>query len=97
MIHRGGMMDGFECEECKAVYQELRKAAETLGQHQARYGNTSAALASFIEGLDDEECTRIREASPLWKAWRRLREHRNLTGHFISVLPIPPSAISNPN
>lgn len=90
-------MDGFECEECRAIYQELQKAAQAARQHQSGHANTSTELASYLEQLEDEECTRTRETSPLWKAWRRLREHRSLTGHSISVLPIPPNAITNRN
>ena len=54
-------------------------------------------LSEWIRGLDEEECARMRESSSLWKAWRRLQEHRKLTGHVLSVLPLPPNAISNPN
>jgi hypothetical protein len=39
----------------------------------------------------------MRKTSPLWKTWRRLQEHRNLTGHTLSVLPIPQNALTNPN
>jgi hypothetical protein len=60
-------------------------------------GIDRAQLVEWIRSLDEEECDRIRETSSLWKAWRRLQEHRRLTGHVLSVLPLPPNAISNPN
>lgn len=82
-------MDGFECEECRAIYQELQRATQAVRQHQSGHGNTSTELASYLEQLEVEECTRTRETSPLWKAWRRLREHRSLTGHSISVVADP--------
>jgi len=33
----------------------------------------------------------------LWKIWRRLQQHRALTGHSLSLLPLPTNAISHPN
>jgi len=59
--------------------------------------NARQAIAEWVRQLDEEELARIRETSSLWKTWRRLQEHRNLTGHMLSVLPLPPHAISNPN
>ena len=54
-------------------------------------------LAEWLEQLDEEECARTRETSPLWATWRRLREHRALTGHRLSALPIPPNLLANSN
>jgi hypothetical protein len=89
-------MGSFRCAECRAIYQELREAhraatQNALDQHGAQ------KIADWVQQLNEEECARMRETSALWKTWRRLQEHRNLTGHTLSVLPIPPNALTNPN
>jgi hypothetical protein len=53
-------------------------------------------LADWLEHLNEEDCARMRATSSLWKTWRRLMEHRTLTGHSLSLLSLPPNAI-NPN
>jgi hypothetical protein len=89
-------MSFFACSECQAIDRELREAA---GELQAAPGATGAAsqeLIDWLSQLDEEECARMREGSRLWKTWRRLRDHRVLTGHSVP-LPLPPNAISNGN
>src|SRR5215469_15680217 len=54
-------------------------------------------IADWVQQLNEEECARMRETSALWNTWRRMQEHRNLTGHILSVWPVPPNALSNPN
>jgi hypothetical protein len=90
------VMDAFSCAECRAIYLELREAL-SIFQGTPEVDIDPARLGEWVRGLDEEECTRIRETSNLWKAWRRLQEHRTVTGHVLSVLPLPPNAISNPN
>src|ERR1035441_5111675 len=88
-------MDSFACEECREISRELRNAGKA-----ARLNSTSQNprdLTEWLAQLDETECARIRDASPLWKAWRRWQEHRTRTGHASSVLPLPPGASSNPN
>jgi hypothetical protein len=85
------------CDECREIYLELRKAAETVDWRQIGQDRTVPRLAAYVEQLDEADCAWMRENSPLWKAWRRLMQHRTLTGHTLSVLPIPPDALSNPN
>ena len=89
-------MDALSCIECRAIYLELREALFGFAS-TPEVGIDPAQLGEWIRSLDEEECARIRETSNLWKAWRRLQEHRTLTGHVLSVLPLPPNAISNPN
>jgi hypothetical protein len=90
-------MDRFSCDECREIYQELRKAAETADWQQINQDRTAQRLVAYLEQLDEADCARMRENSPLWKAWRRLVQHRTMTGHTLSVLPITPDALSNPN
>jgi hypothetical protein len=87
-------MDGFVCDECREIYRELREAQRANAE---RRHDEPHEIEDWVRGLDEEECARIRQSSPLWKAWRRLQEHRQRTGHMISVLPVPPKALSNPN
>jgi hypothetical protein len=81
----------FACEECRAIYRELRDAG------RRDVGSFSEGLAAWVQQLNEEECARMREDSILWNAWRRMQEHRTLTGHWLPLLPVPPGAISNPN
>jgi hypothetical protein len=86
-------MDLFSCDECRAIYRELRDAlARRAGQN-----STPQKIAAWVQRLDEDECARLRGSSDLWKAWRRLQEHRVLTGHWQPVLTLPPDALSNPN
>jgi hypothetical protein len=90
------MMDALSCSECRAICLELREALSVfVGTPEV--GVDPAQLGEWIRSLNEEECARIRETSSLWRAWRRLQEHRTLTGHVLSVLPLPPNAISTPN
>jgi hypothetical protein len=86
-------MPSFPCAECAAIYRELREAAREAGEVRA----PSQDLAGWLSQRNEEECARMRENSRLWRAWRRLREHRAVTGHSVSLLSLPPDAISNPN
>jgi hypothetical protein len=89
-------MDAFSCPECRAIYLELREARRGATA-ETEVADDPAVLAEWIRGLDEEECARIRETSSLWRAWRRLQEHRTVTGHVLSLISLPPNAISNPN
>ena len=90
------VMDALSCTECRAIYLELQEALSVFAG-TPEVGIDPAQLGEWIRSLNDEECARIRETSSLWKAWSRLQEHRTRTGHILSVLPLPPNAISNPN
>jgi uncharacterized protein YhaN len=90
-------MDAFKCDECRAIYQDLREAYRAATQDTRDRHETSQQIANWVQELSEEECARIRETSSVWKTWRRWQEHRSLTGHALSVLPIPPNALSNPN
>jgi hypothetical protein len=83
-------MDSFSCDECRAIYYELREAFRPL--HKA----TPQEIAGFLEGLDLQQCARMRVSSDMWKAWRRMQEHRVLTGHVVSPLG-PGSALTSAN
>jgi hypothetical protein len=71
--------------------------------HQAATQNLTAQreshrqIAEWVMQLNAEDCTAMRQTSALWKTWRRMQEHRSVTGHAFSMLPIPPNALSNPN
>ena len=92
----------FACAECEAIYRELREAAgePEATRSAARSANQDAdpqELVSWLSQLNEEECARMRENSRLWKTWRRWRDHRALTGHYVPLLPLPPNAIWNAN
>jgi len=88
---------GDPCAECQAIYGELVKASHAV-RHQMRHeGASRVDLTAWLEQLNEEKCTDMRETSSLWATWRRLREHRALTGHSLSALPLPPQAILNSN
>jgi hypothetical protein len=90
-------MDSSSCDECWAIYRELRDAFRVLSERSSDQNTAPQQLAAWLEQLDQEECARMRETSAIWKTWRRLQEHRAVTGHPLSLLPVPPNAISNPN
>jgi hypothetical protein len=90
-------MDSAHCAECEAIRSELR-AAWLAAKETGEVGSTSPQrLAEWILQLNEDECARMRATSVLWKAWRRLQEHRTLTGHTLALMPLPPNAIANPN
>jgi len=82
-------MDLFSCDECRDIYRELRDASRRAGESA-----TPQDLAAWVLQLDEEECARLRESSDLWKVWRRMREHRAVTGHWQPVMALPPGAMS---
>jgi hypothetical protein len=94
-------MDLFSCDECRAIYRELRDsyraATEGTPDPHADPHNAPQQIADWLQELNEQACAEMRERSSLWKTWRRLQQHRNLTGHTLSVLPIPPNMLSNPN
>jgi len=90
-------MDAHSCEECQAIYRELMHAAHKARQSLFDQPTPPQQVVAWLEQLNEDDCARLRETSSLWKTWRRLQEHRTLTGHSISLLPVPPNAISNPN
>ena len=87
-------MDSFSCDECRAIYFELREACRAMGNAP---GASSQQISEWVQRLNEEECARLRESSGLWKAWRRLQAHRSLTGHTQPVLPLPARAMTNLN
>src|SRR5438309_524884 len=81
------------CEECKAIYRELQEAAEEARNNQSDQNATPHQLADCLQQLNEDDCAQMRATSSLWKPWRRLMEQRTLTGHSVSVLAVPPTAI----
>jgi hypothetical protein len=73
------------CEECVMLRQQLDQAiaAENALVRPAE----GEDLAAWIDRLDAEHAGRVRETSAVWKAWRKLVDHRARTGHIISVIP----------
>ena len=91
-----GRMAGFRCHECEAIYRDLLEAASARDETAPDRRATPNQVAGYLESLDEDDCARMREMSPLWKAWRRREEHRALTGHSVSLLPLQPGVIENP-
>lgn len=87
-------MDSFACDECRAIHLELQDAFAAAKERLADSRTTAHALAAWVQQLTEDECTRMRETSSLWKTWRRLQEHRALTGHYVALLP---NGMANPN
>jgi hypothetical protein len=88
-------MERFPCAECRAIFRDLweaHRAANGAGPDQP-----PPELEEWIAQLNLYDCAGIRATSNLWKAWRRLQAHRTLTGHNVSVLPIPPDGFSSSN
>jgi hypothetical protein len=90
-------MDPFSCDECRAIHRELRDAYLAATGSVVDRTSVPQQIADWVQQLNEEDCARMRETSSLWAAWRRLQEHRTLTGHYLSRLPVAPDAISNPN
>ena len=90
-------MDPFSCEECRAIYRELKDAFAAIRERQADQPSEPPDITAWVQQLDEEECARMRETSDIWKTWRRWQNHRALTGHSPSILPVPPNSMSNPN
>jgi hypothetical protein len=86
----------FACEECGAIYSEMQEAARAV---RGRLPDSASyqTLAAWIEKQEGEDHSGMREHSALWKAWRRLQEHRTRTGHWQSVLVLPPGATAGNN
>ena len=85
------------CSECHSIYRELIEASRAVRERAQEQKTPALPLTAWLEQLDEEECARTRETSSLWATWRRLQEHRARTGHYLSVLPLPPTVISNSN
>jgi len=75
-------MDSHSCEECKAIYLELRDAAEEARRNQSDPNATPHQLADWLQQLNEDDCAQMRATSSLWKPWRRMMAHGTLTGHF---------------
>ena len=90
-------MGSFSCDECLAIYVELRESSAAARELRSNQNATPRELAAWLQQLHEDDCARLRETSSLWKTWRRLQEHRALTGHWLSLLPSPPEAMANPN
>ena len=90
-------MDPFPCDECRAIYREFKETAAAIEERQSDQTSDPPDIATWVQQLDEEECARMRENSDIWKPWRRWQEHQALTGHFPSILQVPPTSMSNPN
>jgi hypothetical protein len=90
-------MEPLSYVECQSIYRELVEASQAVRERKPEQKTATVPLTEWLEQLDEEECARTRETSLLWAIWRRLQEHRALTGHYCSILSLPPGAISNPN
>jgi hypothetical protein len=90
-------MKPYSCPECRAIHQEFQEAFAAIKERMSGQGGMPDDLAGWIEQMDQDECARMRETSTVWKTWRRLQEHRALTGHHISLLPGPPDGIADLN
>jgi len=72
----------------------MKHAAEEMHFRQAT--PPQGDLIEWLKQLHEEDRAQTRASSPFWKAWRRLQEHKVLTGH--SILPTaPPGVFLNPN
>jgi hypothetical protein len=89
-------MDSFPCDECHAIYVALLGEYAAVKDRLSHQTTTPHDLAGWVQQLNEEECARMRGTSNLWKTWRRMQEHRALTGHGLP-LPAPPNTILNPN
>ena len=90
-------MESFACDECRAIHLELQEAFAAAKERLSGDITQPHAIATWVQQLTEDDCARMRETSSLWKTWRRLQAHRALTGHWLSLLPLPPHAIVNPN
>jgi hypothetical protein len=90
-------MDYFSCDECRAIYWKLREAYRAATDGIADRNDTVHKIEDWVLQLNAEGCSRTRETSSLGKIWRRMQKHWSMTGQTLSVLPLPPNAISNPD
>lgn len=90
-------MNAHSCQECQAIYRDVMRAVHQARENLFDQPASPQQLVTWLEQLNEDDCARLRETSSFWKTWRRLQEHRTLTGHSISLLGVPPNAISNPN
>ena len=81
----------YHCDECSAIRRELHDATAA---ERARALDEQQDLRAWLERLDDSECARLRETFPIWKAWRKAREHRLRTGHLVLAVA---DSMNSPN
>ena len=85
-----------DCEECRAIRRALRQSWLSVREREGGSA-TPDGIVDYLSSLSQKDCAEMRASSDLWKTWRRLMEHRVLTGHAPSLLPLPQGALSNLN
>ena len=91
-------MEPIACPECRALYQELQTASRQARLRRSWEPDASPReLAEWLAQIDEHECARLRLNSILWQVWRKVQEHRTLTGHRVSLPVSPAGGISHPN
>ncbi len=86
-----------DCEECRAIRRELRESWLASRESEGGGDVSPDGISDYLDSLSQQDCADILASSALWKTWRRLMEHRVLTGHAPSLLPLPQGALSNLN
>jgi hypothetical protein len=85
-----------ECEECKAIRQELLKLVELSGQSKPGQNATPQQLAAWFDEREADEGYTLRVRPRLATLRVRWAEHQKLTGHVVS-LPMPPGGRASQN
>jgi hypothetical protein len=85
-----------ECEECRAIRQELLKFIESSRQSKPGSNATPQQHADWFDEREVEEDYTLRVRPRLSILRVKLAEHQKLTGHIVS-LPAPPGGQTSQN
>ena len=87
-------MEIFACDG--AIHLEIQDVFAAMKDGLSDRSTTPNDFAAWVQLLTQDECSGMREASSFWKTWRRLQDHRSLTGHDLSPLPVPSNGVGIP-
>lgn len=64
-------MDSSSCAECRAIHRELQEALAAAKVRPTDQHTTPKEIATWVQQLNEDQCTRMRAMSSLWAIWRR--------------------------
>ncbi len=75
-------MNSISCEECRAIYRELRDTSAAASHDQPQEETSPQKLAAYLDQLNEDDCARmgsnVRLVEDLAKTGRAPDSHRTL-------------------